>query len=102
MLGVIPRRIICRMKTDLTWQQRLKRLWQPRNPLFWLMIFFNGLSSVLAWVLHLAAPQGWMLQLVTVLALGNALAGIGLLWRLWAESAPSDPGTAHSQGWPGS
>lgn len=90
------------MEVVLTWRQRLKRLWQPRNPLFWLMILFNGLSSVLAWVLHLAAPQGWMLLLLTVFALGNALAGIGLLWRLWAESAPSGPDTAQSQGRSGS
>lgn len=71
------------------WQSRLKRLWQPHNPLFWLMILFNGLSSVLAWVLHLAQPQGAGLVILTLFALGNALAGMGLLWHLWSGGVTS-------------
>lgn len=67
-------------------QSRFKRLWQPHNPLFWLMILFNGLSSVLAWVLHLMSPQGGILWVLTLFALGNALAGMGLLWHLWTAS----------------
>ena len=28
---------------------KLARLWQPRSPLFWLMVGFNVLSSLCAW-----------------------------------------------------
>ncbi len=76
------------METESRWMTRLKRLWQPRNPMFWLMLAFNGLSSVMAWVLHLGQPTGAMLWGLTLLALGNALAGMGLLWRLWADERP--------------
>jgi len=69
-------------------QSRLKRLWQPHKPLFWLMVAFNLLSSVMAWFLHLAQPTGAVLWVVTLLALVNALAGVVLLWRLWADTAP--------------
>lgn len=79
------------MQSESRWMGRLKRVWQPRNPLFWLMLAFNGLSSVMAWVLHLAPPTGAMLWGLTVLALGNALAGMGLLWRLWTDAPPPTP-----------
>ncbi|PTD97401.1 hypothetical protein [Pseudothauera lacus] len=64
---------------------RLKRLYQPRNPSFWLMVAFNLLSSVLAWVLH-----GWPLTfparlLLTVLALANAGLGMAMALRLLRE-----------------
>lgn len=63
--------------------QRLRRLWQPHNGLFWLMLLFNGLSSSMAWYLHLAQPSGVLLLLLTLLALANAAAGMLLLWLLW-------------------
>jgi len=85
------------MEKLMVWPSRLKRLWQPRNPLFWLMLLFNGLSSVLGWVLHIAAPQGLWLWLLTLLALCNALAGMGLLWYLWSVSAPLEPANAGSE-----
>ena len=31
---------------------KLARLWQPRNPAFWMMLVLNLLSSLLAWVLR--------------------------------------------------
>jgi len=53
------------------------------------MLAFNGLSSAMAWYLNLARPQGLLLVWLTVMALGNALMGMWLLWRLWFES-PSE------------
>jgi hypothetical protein len=75
-----------------------RRLWQPHRALFWLMLAFNGLSSAMAWYLNLARPQGVLLVLLTIMALGNALMGMWLLWRLWAES-PSETtqGDTHVQ-----
>ena len=34
---------------------KLKRLWQPTSLVFWLMVAFNVLSSVGAWVLRAVA-----------------------------------------------
>jgi hypothetical protein len=67
--------------------QRVLRLWQPRRGLFWLMLAFNLLSSVLGWTLHLAHPTGAWLILITLFALANALMGWWLISILWRESA---------------
>ena len=67
--------------------ERVRRLWQPRRGLFWLMVAFNVLSSVLGWTLHLAQPTGVLLVVLTVFALGNALMGWWLLSILWREGA---------------
>ncbi len=75
--------------TDSPIQTAIRRLWQPRRLLFWLMLAFNVLSSLLAWVLHLWAPTGGVLWLLTVLALANALMGWWLLARLWRVGAGS-------------
>lgn len=64
----------------------LQRLWQPRKPLFWLVLAFNGMSSAMAWGLHLFKPEGGVLVLLTVLALANTGMGWWLLWRLWRET----------------
>lgn len=61
---------------------RLLRLYQPRNPLFWLMLVLNGLSPLLAWVVHNRPLNAWATVLVTCFALGNAVIGTFLLWRL--------------------
>lgn len=68
-------------------RRSLRRVWQPHRGLFWLMLAFNGLSSVLGWTLHLAQPTGAVLVLLTVFALANALMGWWLLSILWREGA---------------
>ena len=75
--------------TDSALQRALHRLWQPQRPLFWLMLAFNALSSVLAWMLHLLQPTGGLLIVLTLLALANVFMGWWLLSILWRESAPS-------------
>jgi len=71
---------------DRTVWQRLRAIWQPHNGLFWLMLLFNGLSSSMAWYLHLSPPAGWLLLVFTLLALANAAAGMLLLWLLWRST----------------
>jgi len=68
---------------------RLRRVWQPRQPLFWLMCVFNVASSVMAWILHVAPPAGVAFGLLAGLALANAAAAMVLLVRLMAGA----PGT---------
>ena len=58
------------------------RLFQPRNPLFWLMLALNALSPALAWVVRNRTLNGWGLLLVSVFAVGNAVLGLWLAWRL--------------------
>ena len=70
----------------------LSRLWQPRRGLFWLMLAFNVLGSVLGWALHLMQPQGALLVLMTLFALGNAAMGWWLLSILWRDGAEKPPG----------
>jgi uncharacterized membrane protein HdeD (DUF308 family) len=78
--------------TDNPLRRSLLRLWQPRRGLFWLMLAFNALSSVLAWALHLMQPTGALLVLLTLFALGNVLMGWWLLSILWRESAVNSRG----------
>ena len=67
---------------------KLGRLWQPRNPAFWLMIVVNLLSTLLAWVVRnytLSAPAS---ILVAVFAIGNVVIGLRLMWRLLRDEPP--------------
>ena len=68
----------------------LRRLWQPRLPLFWLVIALNLMSSAMTSALYVLQPAGAMRVLLTLFALLNTLAGWWLLARLWRETAPAE------------
>jgi 4-hydroxybenzoate polyprenyltransferase len=59
-----------------------KRLWQPRNPMFWMMVGFNALSSLCTWAMQALPLNPLGLALLAVVALLNV--GMGLLagWAL--------------------
>jgi len=61
---------------------KLARLFQPRNPLFWMMVALNLLSAVLAWLTrtHVLDTVGSLM--VAVFAIGNVILGTYLAWRL--------------------
>ena len=61
---------------------KLKRLWQPDKPLFWLMLAFNLLSTLCAWALRSLPLSTAALLLVAALALGNVALGLLAAWRL--------------------
>jgi 4-hydroxybenzoate polyprenyltransferase len=68
----------------------LRRLIQPRNPAFWIMLALNGLSAVLLWI-----AQNFHLSLVAslvvmVFALGNAVLGLRMLRQLLNTPSPDD------------
>ncbi len=73
---------------------KLSRLWQPRNPLFWLMIVFNLLSSGLAWLMRTWPLTAFGLALVGAFALANAVMGLWLAWRLVSGEGGRDPETS--------
>jgi hypothetical protein len=66
---------------------KLARLWQPRNPAFWLMIALNLLSTLLAWVARSYELAPLAALVIAGFALGNAAMGIGLMWLLMRKEA---------------
>ncbi len=61
---------------------RLARLFQFRNPMFWIFVLLNGLSTVISYLLR---TQEFPLPLVLMLALfalGNMIYGIRIAMRL--------------------
>ena len=60
----------------------LRRLWQPRHPLFWLMLLFNVLTSVCAWLMRLPGLADGAILLLGALALANMAFGLFAAWRL--------------------
>ena len=61
---------------------KISRLYQPRNPLFWIMLGLNLLSLALGWITRTSSLDVVSSMLVTVFAVGNALLGTYLAWRL--------------------
>jgi hypothetical protein len=72
---------------------KLARLWQPRNPAFWLMIALNLLSTALAWVARSYELAPLAALIVAGFAVANALIGLRLMWVLMREQ-PARPASA--------
>jgi hypothetical protein len=76
---------------------KLSRLFQPRNPLFWIMLTVNLLSPALAWIVRNRPLNAGALLVVTIFGIGNALIGTWLVFRLMRTdpqakiSAPDTP-----------
>ncbi len=51
---------------------KLFRVFQPRNPLFWLMLALNALSAALAWIVQNRPFNTVAMIVVAVFALCNA------------------------------
>lgn len=70
---------------------KLSRLFQPRNPLFWIMLALNVLSSVLAWIAR-NQPLGTAgVLLIGSFAILNAMLGTWLAWRLLRDEPAAVP-----------
>jgi hypothetical protein len=69
---------------------KLGRLWQPRNPAFWLMVALNLLSTLLAWVARSYELAPVAALMVAGFAVANALLGLRLMWLLMREE-PAQP-----------
>ncbi len=68
------------------------RLFQPRHPLFWMIMALNGLSAMLSWIVQSKPLNTLGLGLVLLFLLGNALVSMWLGWRLLREE-PQAPGS---------
>ena len=69
---------------------KLARLWQPRNPAFWLMVALNLLSTVLAWITRSFELAPVAALMVAGFAVANALLGLRLMWLLLRDE-PANP-----------
>jgi len=67
---------------------KLLRIYQPRNPLFWMMMALNALSLALAWIVQNRALSTVGILLVGGFAVANAVLGMWLMWRLM-QTAPA-------------
>ena len=65
--------------------ERLHRLWQPRNPLFWMMLGFNALSSVCTWILRSQPLNMFGMLLIGTVALINVACGLLAAWKLMTD-----------------
>ena len=70
---------------------KLTRLFQPRNPRFWLLLVLNLLSAGLAWAMRLPGLASAAVVVMGVLALGNALLGMWLMWALVRDEPAAAP-----------
>lgn len=61
---------------------KLSRLFQPRNPLFWIMMALNALSMVLGWLVRVQPLSMPGMLIVGGFGLANAVLGMWLAWRL--------------------
>lgn len=69
---------------------KFSRLFQPRNPLFWLMLTVNALSFLLLHVAQTRTLDTPATLLVAGFALCNACLGAFLAWRLMNAGSRKD------------
>ena len=62
--------------------EKLRRLWQPSKPLFWMMVGFNVMSSVCTWAMRALPLNTLGLLLVGTVALLNVAFGLLAAWKL--------------------
>lgn len=67
---------------------KLSRVFQPRNPMFWLMLVINALSYALAWIVQNRTLNTVGMLLIGGFALANAVLGTWLLWQLMRDPQP--------------
>lgn len=67
---------------------KLSRLFQPRNPQFWLLIVLNVLSSAISFILRAYALPVVVALLLAGVAVVNVILGIRIALRLMADEPP--------------
>ncbi len=64
---------------------KLSRLFQPRNPQFWLLVVLNALSTAISFVLRAYALPLPVALLLAGFAIANVVLGLRIAWRLMAD-----------------
>jgi hypothetical protein len=61
---------------------KISRLYQPRNPIFWMLVVINLLSMFLSYVAQNYTLNTLASVIVIVFAVLNTVLSMGLAWRL--------------------
>jgi hypothetical protein len=61
---------------------KISRIFQPRNPLFWMLVVLNLLSMFLSYVAQNYPLNTLASVIVIVFAILNTVLSMGLAWRL--------------------
>lgn len=64
---------------------KLSRLVQPRNPLFWMLLLLNLLSSAISYVLQRHDLTATVSTVLAAFAFGNVAIGVVIALRLMAD-----------------
>lgn len=64
---------------------KFSRLFQPRNPQFWLLIVLNGLSTAISFILRTYELPAAVTLVLAGFAVANVVIGIRIAWRLMAD-----------------
>jgi len=70
---------------------KLARLYQPKSPLFWLLVILNILSAAISWLLQTRPFSLSVTLVLVVFALGNFLLGLKFAVRLMRAPDESKP-----------
>jgi uncharacterized integral membrane protein len=73
---------------------RLSRLFQFHNPLFWVFVLLNVLSTAISYLLRTYELPLPVVLMLAAFAVGNMLYGIRIAVRLMRNPAPSVASTA--------
>ncbi len=60
----------------------LSRIFQPRNPAFWLLVLLNGLSSLIGYLLQHREFPVWITLVLAAFAIGNVVFGLRIAVQL--------------------
>lgn len=71
---------------------QLSRLIQPRRLSFWLILVLNAMTMGLVWIVEQRALEGGLRLVLLAFALGNAMLGMVLTWRMLRDPGPGDAG----------
>ena len=66
----------------------LRRLWQPRNPLFWMVVVLQLLSGLIVLYIQLHEPPDSLRLLLGLMALSDSALAWWLTVRLWRTAPP--------------
>jgi drug/metabolite transporter (DMT)-like permease len=61
---------------------KISRIFQPRNPIFWMLVILNLLSMFLSYVAQNYTLSTLASVIVIVFAVLNTVLSMGLAWRL--------------------
>lgn len=67
---------------------KLSRLWQPTRGLFWMMVFFNAMSSVCTYAMRALPLNTVGMLLLAFVALMNVACGLAVAWMLVRDEPP--------------